>query len=164
MTRIVCMVVALAVTHASCAGAQDVGGLVVTTAATRTTSVAPAATFTGTARVESLFDTTATTRAYGASVAFEPGARTAWHSHARAQVLIVTAGVGLVQRWGGPVQEIRTGDVVRIPPETKHWHGAAPTTAMTHLGIVERSGDKTTTWLEKVSDAQYNARPVNRLE
>ena len=159
MRQIVGMVVALTLAGGAPALAQDTGGLVVTRTATRTSYVAPAGNFTGTARVETLFDTTATTRAYGASVSFEAGARTAWHTHARGQVLIVTAGAGRVQRWGGPVEEIRTGDVVRIPPGVKHWHGAGPTSAMTHIGIVEQGGARTTEWLEQVSDAQYNARP-----
>ena len=159
MRHTLTILVALALARVAPAMAQDTGALVVTHAATRPSYVAPVANFTGTARVETLFETTATTRAYGASVAFEAGARTAWHTHARGQVLIVTAGIGRVQRWGGPVEEIRTGDVVRIPPGVKHWHGAAPTSAMTHIGIVEQGGARTTEWLEPVSDEQYNVRP-----
>lgn len=159
MRHTLTILVALGLARVAPAMAQDAGELVVTRAASRTSYVAPAANFTGTARIETLFVTTATTRAYGGSVAFETGARTAWHTHARGQVLIVTAGVGRVQRWGGPVEEIRTGDVVRIPPGVKHWHGAAPTSAMTHIGIVEQGGDGATAWLEQVSDAQYNVRP-----
>ena len=109
------------------------------------------------------FDTTATTRAYGASVSFEAGARTAWHAHARGQVLIVTEGVGRVQRWSGSVEEIRVGDVVRIPPNVKHWHGAEPTGGMTHIAIVETLDGGNTDWMEKVSDAQYGA-PVGARE
>ena len=114
MKKIAVTLVALSVLCAKSALAQD-AGLVITRAATRPQFVGPAENFTGTVRVQPLFDTTATTRAYGASVSFEAGARTAWHTHARGQVLIVTAGVGRVQRWGIPVEEIRTGDVVRIP-------------------------------------------------
>lgn len=141
------------------ASAQSTSDFVVTRAATRTSTVAPAANFTGIARVETLFEPTALTRAYGASVAFEAGARTAWHWHATGQVLVVTAGVGRVQRWGGLVEEIRSGDVVRIPPGVKHWHGAAPATAMTHIAIVEQGVGRSTEWFEHVSDAQYAARP-----
>jgi quercetin dioxygenase-like cupin family protein len=88
-------------------------------------------------------------------VTFEPGARTAWHSHPLGQTLIVTAGSGRVQRWGGPIEEIHPGDVVWIPPDEKHWHGAAPTTAMTHISIVEQVQGKAPNWMEKVSDEQY---------
>jgi 4-carboxymuconolactone decarboxylase len=110
-------------------------------------------------RVQPLFDTTATTRAYAASVSFDAGARTAWHTHPRGQVLIVTEGIGRAQLWGDPVEEIRPGDVVRIPPGAKHWHGAGPTSAITHIAIVEHLDSRSTEWMEKVSDAQYHARP-----
>ena len=162
MKKTVLTLVALSAVCAKPAPAQD-AGLVISRAAARPSVVAPAENFTGTVRVQPLFDTTATTRAYGASVSFDAGARTAWHTHARGQVLIVTAGVGRVQRWGGPVEEIRPGDVVRIPPNVKHWHGAAPTSAMTHLGIVENLNGRNTDWMEKVSDAQYSA-PVRAQE
>jgi 4-carboxymuconolactone decarboxylase len=92
----------------------------------------------------------------GARVAFEPRARTAWHTHPLGQVLIVTAGTGRVQRWGDPVDEIRQGDVIWIPPGQKHWHGAAPNSSMTHIAIVEQLDGKTVEWMEKVSDAQYD--------
>ena len=151
--------VALALAWTAPARAQDPRDLVITRAAARPSRVAPAENFTGTVRVQPLFDTTAAARAYGASVAFEAGARTAWHTHPRGQVLIVTEGVGRVQRWGAPVEEIRPGDVVRIPPGAKHWHGASPTTAMTHIAIAEHRGGSTAEWLEQVSDAQYSARP-----
>ncbi len=111
--------------------------------------------FTGSVRVEMLFPVAEPSRASGARVTFEPGARTAWHTHPLGQVLIVTAGVGWVQQWGGPVQEIREGDVVRIPPAQKHWHGATPTTRMTHITIQEALDGKVVDWMEKVSDAQY---------
>jgi 4-carboxymuconolactone decarboxylase len=158
MKQIALTLVALFLARATAAQAQD-AGLVITRAATRPSRVAPAENFTGTVRVQPLFDTTASTRAYGASVSFDAGARTAWHTHPRGQVLIVTEGVGRVQRWGAPIDEIRPGDVVRIPPGAKHWHGASPTTAMTHIAIVEHNGGRSTEWLEQVSDAQYNARP-----
>jgi quercetin dioxygenase-like cupin family protein len=115
----------------------------------------PADWFTGTVRIDSLFQPTDPARAAGASVTFEPGARTAWHTHPLGQTLIVVSGVGLAQREGGPVEEIRPGDVVWFPPGLKHWHGATPTTAMTHLAIQEQSNGKTVEWLEKVTDAQY---------
>jgi quercetin dioxygenase-like cupin family protein len=111
--------------------------------------------FTGPVRVDPLFDSPAPARASGASVTFEPGARTAWHSHPLGQTLIVTAGCGRVQRWDGPIEEIRPGDVVWIPPGEKHWHGAAPTTAMTHIAIVENLDGKSSDWMELVTDEQY---------
>ena len=111
--------------------------------------------FTGTVRVDPLFNPPAPARAFGVSVTFEPGARTAWHTHPLGQTLIVTAGCGRVQRWGGSVREIRPGDVVWIPPGEKHWHGAAESTAMTHLAIVEKLDGKSADWLEKVSDEEY---------
>lgn len=94
-------------------------------------------------------------RVGGATVTFEPGARTAWHAHPLGQTLFVTAGSGLVQEWGSPVRQIRPGDVVWIPPGVKHWHGAAPTTAMAHIAIAESLDGKAVDWLEKVSDEQY---------
>ncbi len=117
----------------------------------------PAEYFTGTVRVDPLFAARAPARAVGASVTFEPGARTAWHSHPLGQTLIVTVGCGRVQRWGGPIEEIRPGDVVWIPPAEKHWHGATATTAMTHIAIQEQLDGKTVDWMEKVSEEQYQA-------
>ena len=119
--------------------------------------------FTGIVHVLPLFDTTATTRTTGASVSFDAGARTAWHTHPRGQVLFVTEGVGRIQRWGWPVDEIRPGDVVWIPPGVKHWHGAAPTSAMTHIAIVENLNGRSVDWMENVSDAQYG-RPARGAE
>ena len=145
---------AVATTDAS---AQATSSLVVARAATRASRVAPAENFTGTVRVQPLFDTTATTRAYGATVSFDAGARTAWHTHPRGQVLIVTEGVGRAQVWGAPIEEIRPGDVVWIPPGAKHWHGAGPATGMTQIAIVEPLDGRSITWMEKVSDAQYGA-------
>jgi quercetin dioxygenase-like cupin family protein len=115
--------------------------------------------FTGNVRIDPLFQPTDPSRAGGANVTFEPGARTAWHSHPLGQTLIVTAGCGRVQHWDGPVEEIRPGDVVSIAPGEKHWHGAAPTTAMTHIAIHEYLNGKAADWMEKVSDEQYQARP-----
>lgn len=116
---------------------------------------APEDHFTGAARVDSNFQGTAPARISGARVMFEPGARTAWHSHPLGQTLIVTAGAGRVQRWGEPVDEIRQGDVVWIPPGQKHWHGAAPNTSMTHIAITEQMDGKTVDWMEKVTDEQF---------
>jgi len=117
--------------------------------------IGPAEWFTGTVRVDPLFQAPDPARVSGASVTFEPGARTAWHTHPLGQTLIVTAGVGCTQRWGGPIEQIRPGDVIWIPPGEKHWHGATATTAMTHIAIQERLDGKTVDWMEKVSDEQY---------
>jgi quercetin dioxygenase-like cupin family protein len=117
----------------------------------------PAENFTGNVRIDPLFDAPAPARVLGANVTFEPGARTAWHSHPLGQTLIVTAGCGRVQHWGGPIKEIRPGDVVSIAPGEKHWHGAAQTTAMTHIAIQEQLDGKSVDWMEKVSDEQYQA-------
>jgi len=111
--------------------------------------------FTGTVRIDPLFERSAPAHAHGINVTFEPGARTLWHSHPLGQALIVTAGCGLVQRWGGPVEEIRPGDVVWFQPDEKHWHGATATTAMTHIAIYEELDGKAIDWMEKVSDEQY---------
>jgi quercetin dioxygenase-like cupin family protein len=111
--------------------------------------------FTGTVRVDPLFQADAPARVACASVTFEPGARTAWHTHPLGQTLIVTAGLGRVQRWDGPVEEIRPGDVVWFAPGEKHWHGASPTTSMTHIAIQEQLDGNMVEWMEKVSDEQY---------
>lgn len=119
---------------------------------------APAEYFTGSVRVDPLFQAPDPARVSGASVTFEPGARTAWHTHPLGQTLIITSGLGWVQREGGPIEEVRPGDVVWFPPGPKHWHGATPTTAMTHIAIQEALDGKNVDWMEKVSDAQYGAR------
>ena len=111
--------------------------------------------FTGTVRIDPLFQPNAPARTSGASVTFEPGARTAWHTHPLGQTLIVTAGCGRARREGGSIEEIHPGDVVWFPPGVKHWHGAAPTTAMTHIAIQEALDGKVVDWMEKVSDEQY---------
>jgi quercetin dioxygenase-like cupin family protein len=113
--------------------------------------------FTGAVRIDRLFQPVAPARAQGATVTFEPGARTAWHTHPLGQTLIVTAGCGLAQRWGGPIEHIRPGDVLWFPPGEKHWHGATATTAMTHIAIQEQLDGKAVEWLEQVSDEQYQA-------
>ncbi|MBS0209308.1 MAG: cupin domain-containing protein [Planctomycetes bacterium] len=117
----------------------------------------PAEWFTGAVRIDPLFQTSSPARAAGSSVAFEPGARTAWHTHPLGQTIIVTSGSGLAQRWGGPVEAIGPGDVVWFPPGEKHWHGAGPTTAMTHLAIQEQLDGRVVEWLEHVSDEQYGS-------
>ena len=122
----------------------------------------PADWFTGTVRIDSPFQGTAPARVNGAIVTFEPGARTAWHTHPLGQTLIVTAGSGRVQRQGGPIEEIKPGDIVWIEPGEKHWHGASPATAMTHIAIHEQLDGKTVDWLEQVSDEQYQAPPGAR--
>ena len=117
----------------------------------------PAECFTGAVRIDPLFQSPEPARALGVSVTFEPGARTAWHTHPLGQTLIVTAGCGLVQSEGGPIKKIRPGDVVWCPPGEKHWHGATATTAMTHIAIVERLDGQAVDWMEKVTDGQYQA-------
>jgi 4-carboxymuconolactone decarboxylase len=142
--------------------AGEVAGAVVqiTRAGSRLSVPGPAERFTGSVRIQPLFDPHEPSRASGGSVTFEPGARSAWHTHPLGQTLIVTAGVGRIQRWGGPIEEIRQGDVVWIPPGQKHWHGAGSGTAMTHTAIQESVGGRNVDWLEKVSDAQYAGTPV----
>jgi quercetin dioxygenase-like cupin family protein len=111
--------------------------------------------FTGAVRVDPLFEAPDPACVHGASVTFEPGARTAWHTHPLGQTLIVTAGCGLVQCWGGPIEEIHPGDVAQSAPGEKHWHGATTTTAMTHIAIVKQLDGKSADWLDKVSDEQH---------
>ena len=113
--------------------------------------------FTGSVRIDPLHQAPEPARVVAASVTFEPGGRTAWHRHPLGQTLIITAGEGLAQRWGGPVEAIRSGDVVWFPPGEKHWHGASARTAMTHIAIQEHLDGKTVEWLEHVSDEQYDA-------
>ena len=127
----------------------------ITRAGAKSSAKGPEAWFTGTVRVDPLFNPFDAARVQGASVTFEPGARTAWHTHPLGQTLVVTAGLGRVQREGGPVEEIRHGDVVWFAPGEKHWHGASPTTAMTHIAIQEVKDGKVVDWLEKVTDLQY---------
>lgn len=118
----------------------------------------PAEWFTGTVRIDTSFQADEPARVGGAIVTFEPGARTAWHTHPLGQTLIVTSGFGWAQREGGPIEEIQPGDVVWFPPGEKHWHGATPTTAMTHIAIAEQLDGKVVDWMEHVSDEQYLAR------
>lgn len=151
---------ALSVSMAASAFAQSETSLQIARAGSQASYKGPAESFSGAVRVDPLFPKPqGPTHATGSYVTFEPGARTAWHTHPAGQTLVVTAGVGRVQRWGDPVQEIRPGDVVWIPPRQKHWHGAAPNTAMTHMAITELAGGKAVDWLEKVSEAQYGSTP-----
>jgi quercetin dioxygenase-like cupin family protein len=118
----------------------------------------PADWFTGTVRIDPLFQANDPARVTGASVTFEPGARTAWHTHPLGQTLIVTAGCGLVHREGGPIEEIRPGDVIWFPPGEKHWHGASPATSMTHIAVQEQLDGEAVEWMEEVSEEQYQDR------
>jgi quercetin dioxygenase-like cupin family protein len=142
---------------ASVDASEESHTIIVTRTGSQPSTKGPAEHFTGGVRVDSLFQAHDPSRTSGAYVTFEPGARTAWHKHPFGQVLIVTAGSGLIQQWGGPIEEIRQGDVVWIPPGVKHWHGAAATTGMTHIAIQEQLDGKTADWMEKVTDAQYQA-------
>jgi quercetin dioxygenase-like cupin family protein len=135
--------------------AQSSQEIVVQRAGSQAPSIGAAQNFTGAVRVEGRFQGSPPARISGGTVIFEPGARTAWHTHPLGQTLIVTGGVGLVQHWGGAVQVIRPGDVVWIPPGVKHWHGATATTGMTHIAISEALEGKTVEWMEQVSDEQY---------
>jgi len=129
----------------------------ITRSGSRPSGKGPAEYFTGSVRIDPLFEAPAPARGRGASVTFEPGARTAWHTHPLGQTLIVTAGSGHAQRWGGPIEEIRPGDVIWFPPGEKHWHGATAVTAMTHIAIQEELDGKAVDWMEHVGDDQYQA-------
>lgn len=134
----------------------------ITRVGTQPSAGGPADWFTGTVRIDPLFQPTAPARSAGNAVTFEPGARTAWHTHPLGQVLIVTFGRGLVQREGGPVEAIRPGDVVWFAPDEKHWHGASATTAMQHIAVQESLNGKAVEWMEHVTDAQYQRAPAAR--
>lgn len=140
---------------ASAARAEINPVITVTRPGSQPSTVGPAANFTGAVQVDSRFQGTAPARIGGGIVTFEPAARTAWHSHPLGQTLIVTAGVGLVQAWDGPIQEIRPGDIVWIPPGVKHWHGATPTNGMSHIAFSESLDGKSVEWMEQVTDEQY---------
>jgi 4-carboxymuconolactone decarboxylase len=139
------------------ASAQDAQSIKIARRGTQPSRQGPAENFTGSVRVDPLFQASAPARTSGSLVTFEPGARSNWHTHPLGQVLIVTAGTGRVQRWGDPVDEIRQGDVVWIPPGQKHWHGAAPDSSMAHIAVSEALDGKAVDWMEKVTDAQYGA-------
>ncbi|MBD0316744.1 MAG: cupin domain-containing protein [Nitrospiraceae bacterium] len=125
-------------------------------------SIGPASNFTGHARRDPLFTAPAPSRLASGSVTFDAGARTVWHTHPVGQILIVTAGVGRVQKWGGLVEEVFPGDIVWFDPGEKHWHGSSPTVGMSHIAIVEAEGGTTTDWMEPVSDEQYLGQTVAR--
>jgi 4-carboxymuconolactone decarboxylase len=139
----------------SVASSEDSQTIKITRSGSQPSSQGPADYFTGSVRVDPLFTANHPARTSGARVTFEPGARSAWHTHPLGQTLIVTAGTGWVQQWGGPIQEVRQGDVVWMPPGVKNWHGATATAGMTHLAIQEHVDGKTVEWMEKVSDTQY---------
>lgn len=159
MKRIAAIILSLALGGAAFAqsGAvkTDTQDMLISRAGSQASMKGPAQYFTGSVRVDPLFSAQAPASTTGASVSFEPGARSAWHTHPRGQTLIVTAGKGRIQQWGGKVQEIRPGDVIWTPPGVKHWHGAGPTTAITHIAIQEAVDGKNVEWMEKVSDEQY---------
>lgn len=147
--------------QAAVAGASEpkaADGQRITRVGSQASAAGPAEYFTGRARIDPLWPAGDDIHASGAMVTFEPGARSAWHTHPAGQRLVVVSGVGLTQEWGKPVQEIRPGDVVWCPPGVKHWHGASPTTAMTHLAVSGTRDGKNVEWMEKVSDAQYQGR------
>jgi 4-carboxymuconolactone decarboxylase len=156
MRRFTVMLTAIALFAQATADAQS---LAISRSGSRPVRPAPAQNFTGSVQVEMLFEAVDPSHASGGSVTFEPGARTAWHSHPRGQILIITAGTGRVQRWGDPVEEVRAGDVVRIPAGQKHWHGASPRASMTHLAISEHRDGSAVQWMEQVSDEQYSGVP-----
>jgi quercetin dioxygenase-like cupin family protein len=137
--------------------AQSDQGLRISRNGSQPSAAGPSENFTGRVRVDTPFRAEAPARASGGLVTFDPGARSAWHTHPLGQRLIVTQGFGLVQRWGGPIQEIRPGDVVWIPPGEKHWHGASLANGMSHFAIAEQLDGRSVEWLEKVSDAQYGS-------
>lgn len=137
---------------ATAASAQE---MVINRAAEQASSRPPAQNFTGNVRVAPLFAERAPLTSSAGAVTFEPGARSAWHTHPAGQYLIMTHGVGRVQQWGGKIEEIRAGDVVWTPPGVKHWHGAAPTTAVTHIALQDKVGGRNVDWMEKVTDEQY---------
>ncbi|SOE90661.1 Cupin domain protein [Burkholderia sp. YR290] len=157
MRRLSMLTVVLSL-FSSVAFAQERHVVTVTRIGSQPSSAGPPDRFSGIARIDSPFQASAPARVGGGTVTFEPGARTAWHTHPLGQTLIVTAGVGLVQQQDEPVQQIRPGDVVWVPPGIKHWHGATATTSMTHIAIAEALDGKAVEWMEKVSDEQYSQR------
>ncbi len=150
---------ALSMVEPSGAAESEQSGLKIARAGARPVNAAPTENFTGSVKVEMLYTPVGAERASAGTVSFAPGARTAWHSHPLGQTLVVTAGIGRVQRWVGPVEQIGVGDVVHIPANVKHWHGAASDSAMTHIAITEALDGKAAEWMEQVSDAQYSAAP-----
>ena len=160
MVRLHSVVACLALMQGFAAGAQPspaAAGVQIARAGSQPSAAGPDAFFTGRVRVDPVWPADEHINASGANVTFEPGARSAWHTHPAGQRLVVVSGVGRTQEWGKPVQEIRAGDVLWCPPSVKHWHGASPTTAMTHLAVTGTLDGKNVNWMEKVSDAQYTA-------
>jgi quercetin dioxygenase-like cupin family protein len=147
--------VTLAASAAFAQPAERTGAMEIRRAGSQPSGKGPARYFTGTVRVDPMFPATAPSRVNGGHVTFEPGARSNWHTHPLGQTLVITSGLGWVQREGGPIEDVRVGDIVWFPPGLKHWHGAAPTTAMTHIAIQEALDGKNVDWLEQVSDEQY---------
>lgn len=155
MKRLAAAALPLLLAFPAFAQSADAPDMTIVRAGSQPPAQGPARYFTGSARIDPLFAAQPPASTSGAYVTFEPGARSAWHTHPAGQVLIVTAGAGRVQRWGGPVREIRPGDVVWTPPGVKHWHGAAPSTPVTHIALQDSVGGKNVEWMEKVSDEQY---------
>lgn len=157
--RLAICLVCLSLSPCWAAGAETARAQQITLAGAVPSLNGPAEFFTGRVRIDPVYAANADINASGALVTFEPGARSNWHTHPKGQYLTVTAGAGLVQEWGKPVQRIRPGDVVWCPPGVKHWHGAAPATAMTHLAVTGTAADgKNVTWMERVTDEQYPAQ------
>jgi 4-carboxymuconolactone decarboxylase len=156
MIRAAATVTAFALSAVVSADAQS---LIISRGGSRQVRPAPPQNFTGSVQVEMLFEALAPSNATAGTVTFQPGARTAWHTHPRGQILVITAGTGRVQRWGDPIEEVRAGDVVQIPAGQKHWHGASPQASMTHLAITEELDGKRVQWMEQVTDEQYGGAP-----
>lgn len=159
MNKLLAATVGLLATTAVYAQQGQAQELTITRAGSQASARGPAANFTGAVRVDPLAQAPSPARVGAAYVSFEPGARSAWHSHPLGQTLVVTSGLGRVQQWSKDAQEIRPGDVIWTPQGVKHWHGAAPNTAMTHMAIQESLDGKSVEWMEKVSDTQYAAQP-----
>jgi 4-carboxymuconolactone decarboxylase len=153
MRRLVVTVVSISLL--ACVSGESSQGITITPKGSPPSRQGSAENFTGSVRIDPLFDANPASRTSGGRVTFEASARSAWHTHPLGQTLIVTAGTGWIQQWGGPIQEMREGDVVWIPPGAKHWHGATPTTSMTHIAITEYLDGKNVDWMEKVSNEQY---------
>lgn len=156
--RLVATAMGVAIATAAAAQSAPSAAQQISRVGTQASVAGPAEFFTGRVRIDPVHAANENINASGGLVTFEPGARSAWHTHPKGQYLIVTSGVGLTQEWGKPVQEIHPGDVIWCPPGVKHWHGAAPTTAMTHMAVTGTADGRNVTWMEKVSDEQYHAR------
>lgn len=156
--RLVACITALTISPCWAAGPPPATSQQITRSGSIPSAMGPTEFFTGRVRVDPVYAANADINASGAMVTFEPGARSNWHTHPKGQYLVVTAGAGLIQEWGQPVQQIHPGDTVWCPPGVKHWHGAAPTTAMTHLAVTGTVDGKNVNWMERVTDDQYRAR------